>query len=140
MGTFVFFVLLLSCTAVFSWRIRRGLTRIARVGVGGPDEDLDAARRSMMSVLVSGLVAATSLGAAVLTEARWGSPWRDTLPGEVFLNGLVILAVLSVVWTGGYTTRQQWSRDGSIGGMIRGMFYSVMALAGLALAMSWRWG
>jgi hypothetical protein len=122
------------------WELRCHVQTLRRIGLGGPEEDLEGARVLMRRAL---LPAAAFILAAIATlylGARWSAEWRETPVGAWTLSaiGLIAGGVALLAWLS--SVHQQWSSTGSLGGMFRAMIYFVISGGVAALAIYWRWG
>ena len=140
MATLVLFLLLLAFAAVLMWRLGIGIARLRRVAIGGVEEDLDAARRTMGLTAVRALVLAATILAIIFVGERWAAQWRGTLPGALALTLVSLAAGGAFVWTWVFTVVQQWSRTGTLLGVVRGVVYGLIAWGVVMLTFHWRWG
>lgn len=139
MATLILWIALLGCAAWAVWSLRGQAATLRRLGLGGPEEDLEQARKIIraMATTLAGLAIAAL--AAALTAERWSEDWRREIAGVWALNALIVVAGAGFVWSGAYTIRQQWSVRGSLGGMLVGMAGGTIILGLLGLAIRWRW-
>ena len=129
---------LIAGVAAFFSRSR--LLSSLRVGVGGPDENLGAARRLYRSVLISGLVFFVAATSATFIGLRGAETWRTTGEGQAVLNVLLAIAAIGFVRSFTRTVYQQWSAEGSFLGVLRETLFGFVTGGLLMLAMYFRWG
>ncbi len=129
---------LIAATALAVGRLQ--LRASWRVGMGGPDEDLEKARRLYRLVLLSAVTCAIAAGFALVLGLHGASAWRQTGGGQAVLNTLLIVAAIGFIRSFAKAVHQQWSSRGSFLGVVRET--SLVFLAGglVMLAMYFRWG
>lgn len=140
MGTLGVFVGLCVTIVWLVWELRRSILILRRIGLGGPEEDLERARNVNRRGLILATVFVAAALATLFVGARWSSQWRETPIGAWTLNIIGLVAGAGFVRAWLYGLHQQWSSKGSYRGMAKAMFHATIAVAVAALAIYWRWG
>lgn len=132
------FTALIVIAATVAAYIRLKFRESLRVGVGGPEENLEHARQLYTTIAVFGFVFLAAAGLAMFLGFRGAPVWRTTSAGQTILNIVIILAGLGVVRSFARTGYQQWSSKGSFFGVLRETFFGFVTLGFLFVAMIWR--
>jgi cytochrome bd-type quinol oxidase subunit 2 len=138
MGGLLLFIGLWAGALILAWRLYLGLGSLAAVGIGGGDENLETARRTvrLAGLQTAGLLALGAL--IILTGERWAAAWRATSTGSAVLTVLVFVASGLSLWAFRRSVRQQWSADGSWRGLILAGLGFALSVGLLCLAIYWR--
>lgn len=140
MAGLALFICFCCATAAGILIFARQLRHLARFGIGGSEEDLSKARRVMIRLGVLGAMTLAAGVGAIFCGVHWSSVWRQSIGGQMALNGLIVLAFCGSFLAWGYTLHQQWSRRGSVRGMMKGgVLFTLFVGLGM-LAIAWRWG
>ncbi|HUH24502.1 MAG TPA: hypothetical protein VLZ51_10625 [Brevundimonas sp.] len=140
MTSLILFLLFLAFAAILAWRLGIGIVHLRRVAIGGIDEDLDVARRTLRLTIVRMLILAAIIVAILFAGEWWAPQWRATPLGGWVLTLLSMVAGVAFAGTWGFTVSQQWSRSGTFAGVVRGVIYGFIAGAVVMLTIHWRWG
>jgi hypothetical protein len=137
MGGLLLFIGLWAGALTLAWRLYRGLGSLTAVGIGGPAENLEAARRTvrLAGLQMAGLLVLGAL--IILAGERWAAAWRMTSAGSAVLTALVFVASGLSLWAFRRSVHHQWSPDGSWRGMILAGLGFGLSVGLLCLAIHW---
>lgn len=140
MATLALFLGLIAATIWAAWRLRERFELLRKIGLGGAEEDLERARRTIGASAINFVALLAVAAATIAIGERWAPEWRGATAGAWALQALAVIMGVLTVWTFGYSVRQQWSAKGTFGGMMLGGMGFVISAGLLMLLMHWRFG
>ena len=112
--TFGIFLLLCIVVIWAIWSLRQNQRTLLRVGMGGPEENLDQARSLMKRITRDLLAFVCGLAGTIASGERWSQAWRNWPMARAVLFSIAVALAVGVIISMSRSQRAWWSRTGSI--------------------------